>query len=257
MFNWIIQSSLRNRLLVVTAYIVILIVGIFVLRRITLDVLPEFAPPQVVIQTESPGLSPENVETLITFRIEAVVNGTPGVDVVRSKSWAGLSTVIVVFEWGTDIYTARQLVNERLQEAREQFPPGTEAPVMLPITSAVSWLVKFALQSDKVPLLDLRTLCDWDIRNRLLAIPGVASAVCMGPGPKQYQVLLSSPKLLQYNVTVKDVVEALEETNKNVPGGFNVVHGQEYVVTGVGRVTSLDDLKNTIVAEREGVPIPF
>ncbi len=257
MFNWIIQSSLRNRLLVVTTYVVILIAGIFVLRRITLDVLPEFAPPQVVIQTESPGLSPENVETLITFRIEAVVNGTPGVDVVRSKSSAGLSTVIVVFKWGTDIYTARQLVNERLQEAREQFPPGTEAPVMLPITSAVSWLVKFALQSDKVPLLDLRTLCDWDINNRLLAIPGVASVVCMGPGPKQYQVLLSSPKLLQYDITVKDVLEALRETNKNVPGGFNVVHGQEYVVTGVGRVTSLDDLKNTIVAEREGVPIPL
>ena len=240
-----------------TAYIVILIVGIFVLRRITLDVLPEFAPPQVVIQTESPGLSPENVETLITFRIEAVVNGTPGVDVVRSKSSAGLSTVIVVFKWGTDIYTARQLVNERLQEAREQFPPGTEAPVMLPITSAVSWLVKFALQSDKVSLLDLRTLCDWDINNRLLAIPGVASVVCMGPGPKQYQVLLSSPKLLQYDITVKNVVEALRETNQNVPGGFNVVHGQEYVVTGVGRVTSLGDLKNTIVAEREGVPIPL
>ena len=257
MFNWIIQSSLRNRLLVVTAYVVILIVGIFVLRRITLDVLPEFAPPQVVIQTESPGLSPENVETLITFRIEAVVNGTPGVDVVRSKSSAGLSTVIVVFKWGTDIYTARQLVNERLQEAREQFPPGTEAPVMLPITSAVSWLVKFALQSDEVSLLDLRTLCDWDINNRLLAIPGVASVVCMGPGPKQYQVLLSSPKLLQYDVTVKDILEALRQTNKNVPGGFNVVHGQEYVVTGVGRLTSLDDLKNTIVAEREGVPIPL
>jgi CzcA family heavy metal efflux pump len=257
MFNWIIQSSLRNRLLVVTAYVVILIAGIFVLRRITLDVLPEFAPPQVVIQTESPGLSPENVETLITFRIEAVVNGTPGVDVVRSKSSAGLSTVIVVFKWGTDIYTARQLVNERLQEAREQFPPGTEAPVMLPITSAVSWLVKFALQSDKVSLLDLRTLCDWDINNRLLAIPGVASVVCMGPGPKQYQVLLSSPKLLQYDITVKDVLEALRETNKNVPGGFNVVHGQEYVVTGVGRLTSLDDLKNTIVAERESVPIPL
>jgi CzcA family heavy metal efflux pump len=128
---------------------------------------------------------------------------------------------------------------------------------MLPITSAVSWLVKFALQSDKVSLLDLRTLCDWDINNRLLAIPGVASVVCMGPGPKQYQVLLSSPKLLQYDITVKNVVEALRETNQNVPGGFNVVHGQEYVVTGVGRVTSLDDLKNTIVAEREGVPIPL
>jgi len=257
MFNWIIQSSLRNRLLVITAYVIVLLAGIFVVRRMTIDVLPEFAPPQVVIQTQSPGLSPEDVETLITFRIETAVNGTPGVDLVRSKSSAGLSTVIVVFGWGTDIFQARQLVNERLQEVKEQFPPGTESPVMLPITSAVSWLLKFSLQSDKVSLLDLRTLCDWDIRNRILAIPGIASVVCMGPGPKQYQVLLSSPKLLQYNITVKEVVDALKETNRNVPGGFNVVRGQEFVVTGVGRITSLEDLKKTVIAEKEGVPIPL
>jgi CzcA family heavy metal efflux pump len=257
MFNWIIQSSLKNRLLVITAYVIILLAGIYVVQRMTLDVLPEFAPPQVVIQTQSPGLSPEDVETLITFRIETAVNGTPGVDLVRSKSSAGLSTVIVVFGWGTDIYTARQLVNERLQEVREQFPAGTESPVMLPITSAVSWLIKFSLQSDKVPLLDLRTLCDWDIRNRILAIPGIASVVCMGPGPKQYQILLSSPKLLQYNITVKEVVEALKETNRNVPGGFNVVSGQEYVVTGVGRIASIESLKKTVIAARDGVPIPL
>ena len=257
MFNWIIQSSLRNRLLVITAYVIVLLAGIFVVRRMTLDVLPEFAPPQVVIQTQSPGLSPEDVETLITFRIETAVNGTPGVDLVRSKSSAGLSTVIVVFGWGTDIFQARQLVNERLQEVKEQFPPGTESPMMLPITSAVSWLLKFSLQSDKVSLLDLRTLCDWDIRNRILSIPGIASVVCMGPGPKQYQVLLSSPKLLQYNISVKEVVEALKETNRNVPGGFNVVRGQEFVVTGVGRIASLEDLKKTVIAEKEGVPIPL
>ena len=257
MFNWIIQSSLRNRLLVITAYVIVLLAGIFVVRRMTLDVLPEFAPPQVVIQTQSPGLSPEDVETLITFRIETAVNGTPGVDLVRSKSSAGLSTVIVVFGWGTDIFQARQLVNERLQEVKEQFPPGTESPMMLPITSAVSWLLKFSLQSDKVSLLDLRTLCDWDIRNRILSIPGIASVVCMGPGPKQYQVLLSSPKLLQYNISVKEVVAALKETNRNVPGGFNVVRGQEFVVTGVGRIASLEDLKKTVIAEKEGVPIPL
>ena len=257
MFNWIIQSSLKNRLLVITAYVIILLAGIYVVQRMTLDVLPEFAPPQVVIQTQSPGLSPEDVETLITFRIETAVNGTPGVDLVRSKSSAGLSTVIVVFGWGTDIFQARQLVNERLQEVKEQFPPGTESPVMLPITSAVSWLIKFSLQSDKVALLDLRTLCDWDIRNRILAIPGIASVVCMGPGPKQYQVLLSSPKLLQYNVSVNEVVEHLRETNRNVPGGFNVVTGQEFVVTGVGRISSLDDLKKTVIAARDGVPIPL
>ncbi len=255
MFDWITKWSLRNRLLTVVAYVILLLVGIFIVQRMTLDVLPEFAPPQVIVQTQAPGLSPEDVETLITFRIEAAVNGTPGVDVVRSKTSAGLSTVIVIFEWGTDIYTARQLVNERLQEVREQFPPGTETPVMLPITSAVSWLLKFALQSDTVSPLDLRTICDWDIRNRILAIRGVASVVCMGPGPKQYQVLLSSEKLLRYNVTVHDVLEAVRQANVNVPGGFLVVPGQEYVVTGAGRITSLDDLKKAVVAEHEGTPI--
>lgn len=255
MFDWITRWSLRNRLLTVVAYVILLLVGAFLVRQMTLDVLPEFAPPQVVIQTQAPGLSPEDVETLITFPIEATVNGTPGVDVVRSKTSAGLSTVIVVFELGTDIYTARQLVNERLQEVREQFPPGTETPVMLPITSAVSWLLKFALQSETVSPLELRTLCDWDIRNRILAIRGVASVSCMGRGPKQYQVLLSSKKLLRYNVTVHDVLEAVRQANVNIPGGFLVVPGEEYVVTGAGRITSLDDLKKAVVAERGGIPI--
>lgn len=256
MFDSITRWSLRNRLLTVVAYVILLLIGIFVVRRMTLDVFPEFAPPQVVIQTQAPGLSPEDVEILITFPIETVVNGTPGVDVVRSKSSAGLSIVIAVFEWGTDIYTARQLVNERLMEVREQFPPGTQAPFMQPITSAVSWLVKFALQSETASLLDLRTLCDWEIRNRILAIRGVASMVCMGgPGPKQYQVLLSSEKLLRYNVTVHEVAEAVRKTNINVPGGFLVVPTAEYAVTGAGRIASLEDLRKTVVAEREGTPI--
>lgn len=256
MFDWITNWALRNRLLTVVIYTTLLVLGVFVVRDMTLDVLPEFAPPQVVIQTQAPGLGPEDVETLITFRIEAVVNGTPGVSVVRSKTTAGLSTVIVVFEWGTDIYTARQLVNERLQEVREQFPPGTEAPVMLPITSAVSWLVKFALQSETgISPLELRTLCDWDIRNRILSIRGVASVVCMGGGVKQYQVLLSSEKLLRYNVTVRDVLEAVRQANLNVPGGFLVAPGQEFVVTGAGRIASVNDLKKTVVAEYAGIPI--
>ncbi|MFQ5961752.1 MAG: efflux RND transporter permease subunit [Candidatus Methylomirabilales bacterium] len=255
MFAWIIQWSLRNRLLVVATSVAILIGGIFVARRITLDVFPEFAPPQVVIQTEAPGLPPEDVEVLITFPLESAINGTPGVEAIRSRSTAGLSTIIVVFEWGTDIYTARQLVTERLQEAAERLPSGTETPVMLPITSAVAWMVKFALTADTVPAMDLRTLCDWDIRNRLLAIPGVASVTCIGGDVKQYQVLLSAEKLLSYNVTVGEVRDAVRETNVTVPGGFLLQPGREYIVTGAGRITSLDDLKQTVVKETGGIPI--
>src|SRR6266536_1284369 len=248
MFDWITRTALQNRMLTVALYVAVLVVGVLMLRRIHLDVFPEFAPPQVVIQTESPGLAAEDVERLITFPMETAVNGTPGVESIRS-------TLVIVFQWTTDIYRARQLVNERLQSVRANLPPGTHEPTMLPVTSAVSWLVKYALVSDRVSGLDLRTISDWDIGRRLLSIPGVASAVSMGGGAKQYQVLLSSERLWQYGVTVKEVAEAVRKANVNVPGGFLVGAGQERAVTGVGRIGSLDDLRRTVVADRKGIPI--
>ena len=255
MFAWIIERSLRNRLLVVVAFVILLIVGLFTIRRITLDVFPEFAPPQVVIQTEAPSLPPQDVELLITSPIESAINGTSGVEVIRSKSTAGLSSIVVVFNWGTNIYAARQLVSERLQGVKDRLPSGTKSPMMLPITSAVGWLVKYALTSDSVSLMDLRTISDWDIRNRLLAIPGVASVVSIGGEVKQYQVLLSSDRLFQYNVTVREVLDTVKKANMSVPGGFLVTSGQEYVITGAGRISSLEELKQTKVAERGGTPI--
>jgi CzcA family heavy metal efflux pump len=255
MFDWITRTALQNRILTVAAYVVVLVVGVLALQRIHLDVFPEFAPPQVVIQTESPGLAAEDVERLITFPMETAVNGTPGVESIRSKSSAGLSTLIIVFESRTDIYRARQLVHERLQAIRASLPPGTHEPAMLPVTSAVSWLVKYALVSDTVSPLELRTLSDWDIGRRLLSIPGVASVVSIGGGAKQYQVLLSSERLWQYGVTVHEVVEAVRRANVNTPGGFVVGSSQELAVTGVGRIASLDDLRRTVVADRKGTPV--
>ncbi|MDE2060136.1 MAG: efflux RND transporter permease subunit [candidate division NC10 bacterium] len=255
MFAWIIQWSLSNRILVVVASVVLLIGGLVAVQRTTLDVFPEFAPPQVAIQTEAPGLPPQDVELLITFPIESALNGTPGVEAIRSTSTAGLSSMVVVFTWGTSIYTARQLITERLQAVKDRLPPGAQNPTMLPITSAVSWLVKYALTSERVSPMELRTISDWDIRNRLLAIPGVASVVSMGGEAKQYQALLSSEKLLQYGVTIKEVLDAVRETNVSVSGGFLVTPGQEYVVTGAGRIASLEQLAQTQVAERGGAPI--
>ena len=255
MFDWITKTALQNRMLIVTLYVVVLVVGVLVLRKIHLDVFPEFAPPLVVIQTEAPGLAAEDVERLITFPMETAVNGTPAVESIRSKSSAGLSTLVIAFEWGTDIYRARQLVNERLQSIRANLPPGTHEPTMLPVTSAVSWLVKYALVSNRVSPLDLRTISDWDIGRRLLSVPGVASVVSIGGGAKQYQVLLSSDRLWQYGVSVKEVAEAVRKANVNVPGGFMVGAGQERAVTGVGRIGSLEDLRRTVVTERKGTPI--
>jgi CzcA family heavy metal efflux pump len=257
MFDRIIQWSLSHRLLVVFGYLVLLFGGLYVMGTLPVDVFPEFAPPQVVVQTQAPGMSPRDVESLITFPIETAINGTPNVENVRSSSSVGLSTVIVVFRWGTNIYLDRQLVSERLQTARDRFPAGVEPPVMLPVTSAVSWLVKYSLTSDTVSPMELRTFADWNIRPRMLAISGVASAVAIGGGVKQYQVEISPDKLRSYGLTLESVVRALESANRNVPGGFLVRSGQEYIVTGLGRIrpNSLSDVANIVVAERAGTPI--
>ena len=255
MFNKLIRWSLNNRLLVVVGTVVFLVASSYTTLHMPVDVFPEFAPPQVVIQTESPGLAPEDVESLITFPIESAVNGTPGVESVRSASSVGLSTVTIVFRWGTDIYIARQLVNERIQSVRDRFPAGTKAPVMLPITSAVGWMVKYSLESETRSPMDLRTISDWQIRPRILALGGVASVVAIGGEVKQYQVLLDPDRLRAYHLSVAQVRTALEQSNINVPGAFLQRPGQEYIVTGVARVESLDDLRNTVIEFVKGTPI--
>ena len=255
MFNKLIHWSLNNRLLVVVGLVVFLVASGYITVHMPVDVFPEFAPPQVVVQTESPGLAPEDVESLITFPVESAVNGTPGVDKVRSASSVGLSTVVIVFRWGTDVYVARQLVNERIQSVRDRFPVGTRAPVMLPITSAVGWMIKYSLESETRSPMELRTISDWQIRPRILALGGIASVVAIGGEVKQYQVLLDPDRMSAYHVSVTEVREALAKGNVNVPGAFLQTPGQEYIVTGVARITSLDDVRDTIIKYAKGTPI--
>src|SRR4030065_1411218 len=180
MFNAIIRWSLNNKLLIVVATIIFFGASIYLVTQMPGDVFPEFAPPQVIVQTGAPGPSPEDVEALITFPIESAVNGTPGIDTVRSSSSVGLSTIIIVFKWGTNIYTAPHLVNERIQSVEGRFPPGSKPPAMLPVTSAVGWLVKYSFTNDTLSPMELRTISDWDIRPRILAIGGVASVGSIG-----------------------------------------------------------------------------
>lgn len=255
MFNKLIRWSLNNRMPVVVGLAVFLVASSYVTLHMPVDVFPEFAPPQVVIQTESPGLAPEDTESLITFPIESAVNGTPGVENVRSSSSVGLSTVTIVFRWGTDVYVARQLVNERIQSVRDRFPAGTQVPVMLPLTSAVGWMIKYSLESDTRSPMDLRTISDWQIRPRILALGGVASVVSIGGEVKQYQVLLDPDRLRAYRVSIAEVRDALAKANFNVPGAFLKAPGREYIVTGVGRIESLDDVRNTVIKYVKGIPI--
>ena len=259
MFSRLIQWSLQNRLVVVVGVIVTAVAGVMAARDIHLDVFPDFAPPQVVILTEAPGFSPEEVETLLALPIEAALNGTPDVVSVRSSAIVGLSTIVAVFEWGTDLTVARQKVAERLRQAEQQLPAGVEAPVMLPVASVMGRLLEYGLTYERddgaVSELDLRTICEWDIRNRLLAVSGVASVACVGGGIKQYQVVVSPRRLKAYDLTLQEVIEAVEAANLNLPGGVLQSSDQEYIVTGRGRVTSLEDLRNSVITVRGGSPI--
>lgn len=255
MFNRLIAWSLHNRLIVLAITLVLFVAGGAVLQRMPVDVFPEFAPPQVVIQTEAPGMAPTDVESLITYPLESAINGSPGVSAVRSKTSVGLSTITVVFDAGTDIYIDRQLINERLQNVVGKLPPASQPPVMLPVTSAVGWLVKYALLSDTLSPEALRTLSDWDIRPRILALGGIASVVAIGGEVKQYQVRLDPDRLLAYRISIDEVRQALKKANINVPGAFLKQPGQELIVSGIGRIVSLDDIRGTVVTLRDGVPI--
>lgn len=255
MFNRLIAWALHNRLIVLALTLVLFIAGIYALQRMSVDVFPEFAPPQVVIQTEAPGMAPQDVESLITYRLESAINGSPGVTAVRSKTSVGLSTITVVFAAGTNIYLDRQLVNERVQNVLGSLPSTAKPPVMLPVTSAVGWLVKYALVSERLSPEALRTLSDWEIRPRILSLGGIASVVSIGGEVKQYQVRLDPLRMQAYRISLEDVRKALQNANTNVPGAFLQKPGQELIVSGVGRVTSLEDIRNTVITLRNEVPI--
>uniref|UniRef100_UPI00058AEB22 efflux RND transporter permease subunit n=1 Tax=Chlorogloeopsis fritschii TaxID=1124 RepID=UPI00058AEB22 len=195
MLNAILKWSIIQRWIVVLGAIVVTFLGVYNLTQMPLDVFPDFAPPQVEIQTEAPGLAPEEVESLITLPIESAVNGTPGVETVRSSSAVGISVVKVIFKWGTNVYQARQLVTERLQQALQKLPEGVENPQISPISSPIGTVVQYAFTTETTPMMEVRRLVDRDITNRLLAVPGVSQVIAYGGDVRQYQVLVDPAKL--------------------------------------------------------------
>ena len=254
MLNGIIKWSLHNRLLVVAISALVLVWGTYVALNLPVDVFPDLNKPTVTILTEAEGLAPEEVETLVTFPIETLMNGAPGVERVRSQSGIGLSIVWVEFEWGTDIYRNRQLVSERLVQAREQLPARIQ-PSMGPISSIMGEIMLVSITSQTVDPLELRTLADFTIRPRLLTVPGVAQVINIGGGVKQYQVLVSPESLRQFGITIEDVTSALEKSNINTTGGFVDAQSQEYLVRNLARFYTPDELKATVVAYRNNTAI--
>ncbi len=255
MLDRIISWSLQNRLLVVLASILILGVGVFTVTRIPVDVFPDLTAPTVVILAEAHGMATEEVETMVTFPIETAVHGATSVRRVRSSSAMGIGIIWVEFDWGTDIFIARQIVNEKLQLVSALLPRGIPPPVLAPISSIMGEIMLVSVSSDRHGELDVRTVADWTIRRRLLAVSGVSQVIPIGGGRKQYQVLVDPDKLRAHDISLQEVLRAVESSNQNSSGGVFMEKGQEYLVRGLGRVHSLDDIGRSVVAVREGVPI--
>jgi len=255
MLNAILKWSIAQRWLVVIGAIIVTVLGAYNLTQMPLDVFPDFAPPQVEIQTEAPGLAPEEVESLITLPIESAVNGTPGVETVRSSSAVGISVVKVIFKWGTDIYQARQLVTERLQQVGQKLPEGVENPQISPISSPIATVVQYAFTAQKTSLMEVRRLIDRDVTNRLLAVPGISQVIAYGGDVRQYQVLVDPAKLQAFNITLDEVTAAARGANVNAAGGFLINPDREIVIRGLGRIESIEQLANSAVTARNGTPV--
>jgi copper/silver efflux system protein len=256
MLDSVIRWSIRNRLLVVATAALLLIAGAVTAARMPVDVFPDLTAPTVTVLTEAHGMAPEEVETLVTFPIETSVNGATGVRRVRSSTSQGISIVWVEFDWGTDIFRARQIVNERLQLVAASLPTGTGPPVLAPISSIMGEVMLIAVTgTGAVSEMDMRTVADWTVRRRLLAVPGVSQVVPLGGEVRQYQVLVDPTRLAPYDVSLHDVLRAAATSNANASGGVFMEAGQEYLIRGTGRVTSLDDIASTVVAVSGGAPV--
>ncbi len=266
MFNALLNQTLKNsiaqRWFIVAAAIAVTIWGVFTVSQMPLDVFPEFAPPQVDIHTEAPGLAPEEVETQITVPIEGVVNGLPGVTTVRSSSKVGLSMVSVVFDQEADIAQARQSVTERLQQVSGQLPAGAHTPELSPLASPLGTILMYAFTLDgqsngqgQASMMDLRRLVDSTLSQQILSVPGVTQVTVYGGDERQEQVLIDPDQLRQRNVALNEVTAAARGANSNAPGGFLIGGGQELLIRGVGQIQTIEDLQQSVVKVENGEPI--
>jgi CzcA family heavy metal efflux pump len=252
MLNRLILFSLKNRMLVVSMAALLMVYGVFTLVNLPVDVLPDLNRPRVTIFLEANGMAPEEVESQVNLPVETQLNGAPGVEVVRSVASPGLGMVFVEFDWNTDVYRARQLTAEKLQNI--QLPKGI-TPVMGPISSIMGQIMMVAVTSDTTSPADLRTLADFTIRRRLMSVKGVSQVIPIGGERMQYQVLISSEKLRQYNLAIDDIDNALQLTNQNTTGGFIDNKGSETLIRNIGRANTLEDLANTVVSNRNAAPV--
>ena len=256
MLNKIIQYSLRNRILVMIVAGILAAAGIYTAQRMEVDVFPDLNAPTVVVMTEAGGMAAEEVEKVVTFTIETALNGATDVRRVRSSSTTGFSVVWVEFDWGTDIYVARQIVSEKLSTIRESLPSSVQEPVLAPQSSILGEMMILGLTSDSVSLQDLRTIADWTIRPRLLSTGGVAQVAVIGGDIKEYQILLSPERMMRYGVSVDEVLTATGDMSVNASGGALYQWGNEFILRGVMATTSAEEIASAVVKlSADGLPI--
>ncbi len=251
----VVDLSLRNRLLVLLVAVLGCVLGVVAYERMPKDIYPDLNAPLVNIVTSYPGMAAEDVERLITFPLESVMNGTPGVTRVRSESTTGESVVTVEFDWGTDIYLARQIVAGKLEIVAEQLPAGASRPILGPVSSRMGEIFEFAVVGEGVDPMELRSVADWTIRYQLLGVEGVSFVINLGGFVRQYQVFLKPEMLHHYGLTIAQVKEAIEKSNRNFSGGIITKKNQEFLIKGEGRIQSLEDLKHTVITSRNHVPV--
>jgi len=256
MLDAVIKNALRYRMLTIVLAIAVMAYGSVTLSRLPIDVFPDLNRPRVTILTEAPGLAPEEVETLITFPLESVLNGATGVEAVRSSSGVGLSVITVEFGWSTDIYVDRQIVAEKIALALDRMPKGIR-PQLAPISSIMGQIMHVGMTSESgaTPPIEVRTLADWVVRQRLLTIPGVAQVVTIGGGRKQFQVLVDPSLLLRYDISLAEVEAAVQASNSNATGGYLNQGGNELLVRSLGRIQSLDDLTSVVIKATGDRPV--
>lgn len=255
MLNNIIRFSLKNRIVVLVSAILLVVFGIYTAKTMDVDVFPDLNAPTVVVMTEAGGMAPEEVERLVTFPLETAVNGATDVRRVRSSSTTGFSIVWVEFNWGMDIYRARQIVSEKIAEVRDQLPENVGNPTLGPQSSILGELMFVAITADSTSLRDLRTLADWTIRPRLLATGGVAQVSVLGGELREYQILLDPARMKHYGIALNDVLTAVNGMNQNTSGGVLYEYGNEYIVRGVRSTTDLSEMGKSLVKRVNGMPI--
>ena len=255
MLNKIIHFSLQNRILVLVASVLLLIGGTYTAMHTEVDVFPDLNAPTVVIMTEANGMAAEEVEQLVTFPVETAVNGATGVRRVRSSSTNGFSVVWVEFDWGTDIYLARQIVSEKLAIVGEELPSNVGKPTLGPQSSILGEVLIIGLTADSTSMLDLRTIADWTIRPRLLSTGGVAQVAVLGGELKEYQIQLDPERMRHYGVSMNEVMTVTRGMNLNANGGVLYEYGNEYIVRGVLSTANIEQLGKAVVKSIDSVPV--